>query len=90
MTPEEKAIYAMHLFDMGDSVFIGETDTIGEITGLQIADGAEDSYRVLYEDGSGTPHEQWWRGSLLELVDESDDNVICFACAKQARESTKH
>lgn len=90
MTPEEKAIYAMHLYDLGDLVFIGETDTVGEITGMQIAEGSEDSYRVLYTDGSGTPHEQWWRGSLLESADEPDSNVICFSCAKQARNETRH
>lgn len=90
MTPTERELYQMHLFDLGDLVFIGKTDTVGEITGLQIAEGDEDSYRVLYEDGSGTPHEQWWRASLLESADEPDDNVICFSCAKQARNATRH
>ena len=66
---------------------------IGEITGVQFAEGAEDQYRVHYADNNGNPHEEWWRASLLESVDDADNNVICFSCAKAAREArnaTKH
>jgi hypothetical protein len=93
MSPEERELYAMHMFNLGDEVFIGETDVIGEITGVQFAEGAEDRYRVHYADNNGNPHEEWWRASLLESVDDADNNVICFSCAKAAREArnaTKH
>jgi hypothetical protein len=93
MSPEERELYMQHLFDIGDLVAIGETDVIGEVTGLQIADGSEDMYRVRYADNNGNPHEEWWRASLLESVDDDDNNVICFSCAKAAREArnaTKH
>lgn len=94
MSPEERQLYMQHLFEIGDEVVIGESDVIGEVTGVQIAEGAEDQYRVHYVDAAGSPHESWWRGSLLEPVDEPDnDNVICFDCARAAREArnaTKH
>jgi hypothetical protein len=91
MTPTEREIYAMHLFNLGDDVVIAETSVVGQITGVQFAEGGEDLYRVLYTDANGCPHESWWRSSLLEAADEDDGNVICFACAKAARErSTIH
>ncbi|EKS29300.1 hypothetical protein [Afipia felis] len=89
MSPEEKALYQMHMFDIGDVVAIADTDSVGEITGFLVADGQEDSYRVLYTDAAGSPHETWWRASLLSSVG-SDDNVICFNCAKAARSSNRN
>lgn len=92
MTPEEKALYQMHFFDLGDEVEIGASGVVGTVTGLQIAEGQEDTYRVYYEDDGGNPHESWWRSSLLESADDDDNNsnVICFSCAKQARQATFH
>lgn len=98
MTPEEKAIYMHHFFDIGDLVVIGESDVIGEITGMQIAEGQEDSYRVSYLDETGSPHESWWRSSLLELADDREamSNVVQFPCACEradiaaAKRATKH
>jgi hypothetical protein len=90
MTPEEREIYAMHMFNLGDEVFIGETDVIGEITAVQFAEGQEDLYRVHYADNNGNPHEEWWRASLLEPAGEDDSNVVCFQCAKARRDATLH
>lgn len=83
MTPEEKALYQMHFFDLGDLVEIGESGTVGEVTGMQVAEGQEDHYRVLYRDASGMPHESWWRASLLEPADDDEpdmSNVVAFPC----------
>jgi hypothetical protein len=87
MSPEERELYMQHLFDIGDLVTIGETDVIGEVTGLQIADGSEDMYRVRYADNNGNPHEEWWRASLLKSAEPDESNVVCFDCAKAAREA---
>lgn len=89
MTPTEKALFQMHLFDLGDVVEIADSGIEGEITGLRVAEGDEDTYRVLFTDRTGVPRETWWRGSLLSSADD-DDNVVCFACEKAAREATKH
>jgi len=92
MTPTEKALYMQHLFDIGDVVAIADTDSVGEITGLQVADGQEDLYRVLYIDATGSPHESWWRSSLLEGVDDDESNIIPFPCRceRAARNATRH
>jgi hypothetical protein len=93
MSPEERELYEMHFFNLGDEVIVGESDVIGTITGMQVAEGQEDSYRVLYVDEAGSPHESWWRGSLLESIEPDDSNIVCLACERAAREgrnATKH
>lgn len=90
MTPEERNLYMQHFFDLGDEVEIGESGTVGVVTGLQVAEGQEDLYRVYYEDDGRNPHESWWRASLLEPADEPEptSNVVRFPCA--CERATRH
>lgn len=81
MTPDERDLYMMHYFDLGDQVHIGETHVTGEVTGMRIAEGEEDQYRVTYVDASGNPQERWWRASLLEDVAPTS-NVIRFPVSR--------
>lgn len=83
-----------HLFDLGDLVEIDDSCVIGEVVGLKIEFGNEDSYLISYHDNSGNPQRKWWPASSLDSADEPDnDNVVCFDCAKAQREAanaTKH
>lgn len=93
MTPTEKELYAMHYFDLGDLVEIDDSGVIGEVAGLRVEEGSEDYFLVKYHDTCGNPKREWWPASSLESADGSDDNVVCFQCAKAAREAanvTKH
>lgn len=92
MTPTEKELYEMHMFDLGDIVEIDESGLIGEVVGFCVEEGCEDSYLVRYHDACGNPKREWWPSSCLGLDDPEDteSNVICFACEREARNATKH
>lgn len=92
MTPTEKELFEMRLFDLGDIVEIDESGLIGEVVGFCVEEGCEDSYLVRYHDTGGNPKREWWPSSSLELDDPEDteSNVICFACEREARNATKH
>lgn len=93
MTPLEKELYAMHYFDLGDLVEIDDSGLIGEVAGLRVEEGSEDYFLVKYHDRGGNPKREWWPASSLGDADPDDDNVVCFECARAAREvanATKH
>lgn len=91
MTEDEKSIYGLTRFAIGDLVEIDESELIGEVVGMQIKIGCEDSYLLSYHDACGNPQRTWWPGSSLEPIeDDENGNVICFSCAKAALEATKH
>lgn len=90
MTPEERRIYQMHYFDLGDLVEIDDSGVIGEVTGLRVEEGREDYFLIKYHDRGGNPKREWWPASSLESADEDDSNVVCFQCAKATREAANH
>lgn len=93
MTPLEKELYAMNYFDLGDIVEIDYSGIIGEVVGLRVEEGREDLFLVKYRDHCGNPKREWWQASALDDAGPADSNVICFPCAKAAREAsnaTKH
>lgn len=93
MSPEEKELYAMHYFDLGDLVEIDDSEIFGEVAGMKVEEGCEDFYLVRYHDNCGNPQRNWWPASSLTDADPDDSNVICFNCAKAARETanqTRH
>lgn len=90
MSPEEKAMYQMHYFDLGDLVEIDDSEVIGEVAGLRVEEGSEDYFLVKYHDTCGNPKREWWPASSLEPADNDDSNVVCFQCAKARRDATLH
>ncbi|MGB3042506.1 MAG: hypothetical protein WBB98_04910 [Xanthobacteraceae bacterium] len=92
MTPEERRIYQMHYFDLGDLVEIDDSGVMGEVAGLRVEEGREDSFLVKYHDTCGNPKREWWPASALEDAPDTS-NVACLACARaerEARNATKH
>lgn len=93
MTPLEKELYSMNYFDLGDLVEIDNSGVIGEVAGLHVEEGREDMCLVRYRDRGGNPKREWWPASSLEDAEPDNSNVVCFPCAKAAREArnaTKH
>ncbi len=93
MTPDEKELYAMHYFDLGDLVEIDDSGVIGEVAGLRVEEGSEDYFLVKYHDTCGNPKREWWPASSLSDADPEEGNVVCFTCARaahEARNATKH
>jgi hypothetical protein len=92
MTPLENKLYSLTRFTIGDLVEIDESEIIGAIEGMKIRIGCEDEYLVSYHDAAGSPQRVWWPDSSLEAVedDETESNVICFACEREARNTTRH
>lgn len=91
MTPKERALYMLTRFAVGDAVEIDDSSIIGEVVGIQIKIGCEDTYLLAYRDATDSPQRIWWPDSSLEPADEPDDsNIICFSCAKRERSATLH
>lgn len=97
MSPEEKYIRSLTRFEIGDDVVIaGDVD--GTVTGKKTTEYGEDEYLVFYFDNCGNHQERWIRDTFLDAPDDdegdgdnvSDDNVVCFACEREARKATKH
>jgi len=89
MTPLEKELYAMNYFDLGDLVEIDDSGVIGEVAGLRVEEGSEDYFLIKYHDRGGNPKREWWPASSLEDAPDTS-NVACLACAREARNATKH
>lgn len=99
MSPEEIALFQLTAFDIGDIVEIDNSELIGEIVGMQIKIGCEDSYLVSYHDHNGNPQRVWWPSSSLDLADDDGPdltNVVAFPCRCErediaaSRRATKH
>jgi hypothetical protein len=98
MTPIERSLYALTRFEIGDEVLIcGGIE--GAISGIKVTTSGEDEYRIFYFDNSDNPKEEWFRDSMLDAADETDDpvsNVVAFPCRCErediaaSRRATKH
>lgn len=91
MSPEERSLYALTRFEIDDEVQIAG-ELFGTVTGIKVTTSGEDEYRVFYFDNCENPQERWIRDSMLDTADdgEPDSNVVCLACAREARNATKH
>jgi hypothetical protein len=89
MTPVEQTLYGMTRFRIDDEVIVAG-ELAGTVTGIKVTTSGEDEYRVFFFDGSDTPTERWYRDSLLDEPEPDLHNVACLACAREARNATKH